>query len=310
MPENVYNGTEGKKMRVTVSSREVTSGTMLLLGAVALSASVFYSSSVIAFIGLGLLFWGSLLLYVRPEEHVEKGILNASILPSFTELNQIIHELHYEGDATYLPPRYFQDPENLKVYIPKQKDAYLPTPEQIQRCENQTFVKRPQGILLTPPGAELMRLFEKRLKTSFSRVDLDYLQKNMPKLFVENLEIAEDLEIAENLETAKNSEMEVLPRPVIERTSDSSSLLQGEYYRVRVRIIDPVCREICEESNKLVSMCGRIGCPICSSIGCALTKATGAPIIIETEQTSKAQKTVEVVYKVLGIRYARARVRS
>jgi hypothetical protein len=296
-------------MRITISSREVTSGTMLLLGAVALFASVFYFSSVIAFIGLGLVFWGALLLYVRPEEHVEKGILNASILPSFTELNEIIQELHYEGEATYLPPRYFQDPENLKVYIPKQKDAYLPTPEQIQRCENQTFIKRPQGILLTPPGAELMKLFEKRLKTSFSRGDIDYLQKNMPKLFVEDLEIAENLEITE-MPTAENSEMEVLPRPVIERTSDSSSRLQAEYYRVRVRIIDPICREICEESNKLISTCGTIGCPICSSIGCALTKATGAPIIIETEQTSKTQKTVEVVYKVLGIRYARARVRS
>jgi hypothetical protein len=104
--------------------------------------------------------------------------------------------------------------------------------------------------------------------------------------------------------------MEVLPRPVIERTSDSSSLRQAEHYKIRVRIVDPICREICQESNRLISMSGRIGCPICSSIGCALTKATGAPIIIETEKTSKTQKTVEVVYRVLGIRYAGAHVRS
>jgi hypothetical protein len=279
-----------KRMRIRTSMRGATSGTMLLLGIVALLTSIVYTSSILAFIGLGLVFWGAILLYVEPEEHIKKVILDASILPPLTMLNQIIQELGYKGDATYLPPRYFQNPENSKVYIPKQKDAYLPTPEQIQRCENQTFVKSPQGILLTPPGAELTRLFEKRLKTSFNKVDLNYLQQNLPRLFIEDLEIAENLE------------MEILPRHVLARTSDSSSLAQAEYYTVHVRITDPICREICEESNKLIHICGRIGCPICSSIGCALTKATGAPIMIENVQTSKDEKTIEVDYRVLGIR--------
>jgi len=277
-------------MRIRMGMRGATSGIMLLLGIVALLTSIVYTSSILAFIGLGLAFWGAILLYVEPEEHIKKVILDASILPPLTTLNQIIQELGYKGDVTYLPPRYFQNPENSKVYIPKQKDAYLPTPEQIQRCENQTFVKSPQGILLTPPGAELTRLFEKRLKTSFNKVDLNYLQQNLPRLFIEDLEIAENLE------------MEILPRQVLARTSDSSSLVQAEYYTVHVRITDPICREICEESNKLIHICGRIGCPICSSIGCALTKATGAPVMIEIAQTSKDEKTIEVDYRVLGIR--------
>ena len=41
---------------------------------------------------------------------------------------------------------------------------------------------------------------------------------------------------------------------------------------------------------------------ICSSIACALTKATGAPVMVEIAQTSKDEKTIEVDYRVLGIR--------
>lgn len=277
-------------MRIKISTKGATSGTMLLLGIVALLASIVYTSSILAFIGLGLVFWGAILLYVEPEEHIKKVILNASILPSLTTLNQIVQELGYEGDATYLPPRYFQNPENSKIYMPKQKDAHLPTPEQIQKYENQTFIKSPQALLLTPPGAELTKLFEKRLKTSFNNVDLNYLQQNLPRLFIEDLEIAENLEI------------ETLPKQVLgRRTSDSLSLVQAEYHTVHVRITDPICKEICEESNKLTHICGRIGCPICSSIGCALTKATGAPVMIEIAQTSKTEKTIEVDYRVLGV---------
>jgi hypothetical protein len=265
-------------------------GTMLLLGIVALLASVIYTSSILAIIGLGLVFWGAILLYVEPEEHIRKVILDALILPSLMTLNRIVDELDYKGDATYLPPRYFQNPENSKIYIPKQKDAHLPTPEQIQRYENQIFIKSPQALLLTPPGAELTRLFEKRLKTSFNNVDLNHLQQNLPRLFTEDLEIAENLKI------------EIPPKQVLaRRTSDSLSLVQAEYYMVHVRITDPICKEICEESNKLTHICGRIGCPICSSIGCALTKATGAPVMIEIAQTSKDEKTIEVVYRVLRV---------
>lgn len=112
----------------------------------------------------------------------------------------------------------------------------------------------------------------------------------MPKLFVEDLEIAENLEI------------EILPGYVPASESDLSSFVQAEYYRVHVRVTDPICREICEESNRPVRICGKIGCPICSSIGCALTKATGAPVIIESALASRGEKTVEVTYCILGIK--------
>lgn len=272
-----------------IDRAEAASSILLILGLIALLASVFYSSSVLAFMGLGLTFWGALLLYIRPEGYTRKALLNAAILPPLTTLDQMIQELNYRGNAVYLPPRYFANPENTGIYIAKQKLATLPPPELIKEYENRLFVKNPEGLLLTPPGAELAKIFEKKLRTSFTRVNLDYLQRNLPRLLIEDLEIAENVEI------------EILPSNVSAEAADSPSPVQT-FHTVHVRITDSICREICEDTNKLTNICGRIGCPICSSIACALTKAAGSPVMIESSQTSKDTKTTEIVYKILRIK--------
>jgi hypothetical protein len=273
---------------VKIGQVEAVSVIMLVGGLVVLVASVFYGSSTLAFIGLGLAFWGALLLYIRPEKYTRIELLNAVILPSLATLNEMIQELNYRGEALYLPPKYFVNPESTRVYITKQKVATLPTPELIQEYETQLFVKNPEGLLLTPPGAELANIFEKKLGISFARVDVEYLQRNMPKLFIEDLEIADNLE------------MEIISKTVAAKAS-AFSLLQTERYAIQVRITDPICKEVCEESNRLTYICDRVGCPICSAIGCALTKATGAPVIIESVQTSEDGKTVQVTYGILGV---------
>ena len=173
------------------------------IGAIALLTSLVYVSSILAFIGLGLVFWGAILLYIQPEQYVKKAILDATVTPLVATLNQIIQELNYKGNAIYLPPKYLKNPDASKVYISKQKDGKLPEYELILKHENQLFFENPQGILLTPPGASLSKLFEKRLVTSFAKTDLKYVIQNMPKLFIEDLEIAENIEIETEYNTIK-----------------------------------------------------------------------------------------------------------
>jgi len=183
------------KTKHRIRLAKAISWTLLGVGAAALVTSILYVSSMLAFVGLGLVFWGIILLYIQPEGYTKKVLLDATLSPSLTTLNQIVQELDYKGKAIYLPPKYLNDPEANKVYISKQKDEKLPTPELILKQESKLFIQNPQGILLTPPGAELTKLFEETLDTSFTKTDLQYLQQNMPKLFIEDLEIAEDLEI-------------------------------------------------------------------------------------------------------------------
>jgi len=266
---------------------KAASGAMLTLGAVALLAAYYYTSPTLAFIGLGLAFWGAILLYVRPGEYSRKTVLDASILPSLETLDQTLQELQFQGKASYLPPKYFENPNNTKIYLAKQKEESLPTPEQTQKYENKLFLKNPQGILLTPPGIELTELFEKTLGTSFTKVDLEYLKQNLPKLFIEDLEIAENLEI----ETVNGN--------VEPSMTDSSSQFQAESGIIRVRITNSIYNEICKEASRLQQVYNKIGCPLISAIACAVTRATGKPITIEKVQTSEDNKIIEATYRIL-----------
>jgi len=247
----------------------IVSLTLFGTGVAALTASILYSSSTIAFIGLGLTFWGAIFLYIRTEKHIEEALLDKTTFPSLVTLNKMIAELGFKGQAVYLPPKYLKDFESSKLFIAKQEKTKLPTPKQIQKEEERIFVTNPEGILLTPPGADLTKLFEKTLDTSFTRVDLQYLERNLPRLLVEDLEIAENLEI----EAKKN--------------------------KICLKIENTIYKSIHAEAGKLPNIGGSMGCPICSAIACAIAKAAGKPVIIERDQTSEDGQTITIEYSLL-----------
>jgi len=249
---------------------------MLGAGAAILLASIIYNASILAFIGLSLVFWGALLLYIQPEDYTRKVLLDAAVTSSLKQLNQILQEADYRGKAIYLPPKYFKNPETSKIYIPKQEDGKPPTPEHILQQENGIFIENSQGILLTPAGAELASLFEKTLGTSFTRTDLKYLQRKLPKLLIEDLEIADDLEIE-----ARNGDDG-------EARNDT----------IHVRITNSLYKDLYTEAETR-SHIGVIGCPICSALACALTKATGKPITIEAIKPTEDGEIIAATYRIL-----------
>lgn len=247
---------------------------ILCLGAAALTTSIIYSqvldtSQILAFIGLGLVFWGIILTYIHTEEYIKENLLDATTMSSLETINQIIQQMEYVGKAIHLPPKYFKEPETIKAYIPKQNELKLPTPEQIQKQENKLFIENPQCLLLSPPGADLTKLFEKTLETSFTRIDLQYLKQNMPKLFIEELEISQNFEI----ETENN--------------------------KVYVKIENSAYKNLTKKAMALPDLFKSLGCPLSSAIACALAKATGKPIIIENLQASENGKDMSIEFRVL-----------
>jgi hypothetical protein len=234
------------------------------IGTITLIVSVTLSSSTLAFIGLGLVFWGAILAYIQPEQYTKKVILDSTVIPLFETLNKIIQELNYKGKGIYLPPKYLKDPQSSKIYISKQKNGKLPEPELILKHENQLFLENPQGILLTPPGAQLSNLFEKRLDTNFVKIGLEYIKQNLPRLIIDDLDLAENIEI----ETENN--------------------------QIKIRITNSIFKE--KIPNKYLS----IGCPLSDTVACALTKATGKPLIIEKINTSEDGNIIEATYQTIG----------
>jgi len=259
----------------------------LEVGAITLAVSIIYESSILALVGLSLTFWGALLLIIGTEKYVQQPLLDSTIIPSLAHLNQTLAELRYQGKGVYLPPEYLKDSETSRIFIPKNKNTDLPTPEKIQQQNDKIFLTNPEAMLIIPPGLSLSKLFEKTLGTSFAKVDLEYLQQNLPKLFIEDLEIAEDLEIQTNYDETST------------KMTKRVSVIKTKYDAIQVKITNSVYKDTCRETRKLSRIHDAIGCPICSAIACALAKATGKPLIIENTEVTEDGKTIEANFQLL-----------
>ena len=265
----IQNDIRVSKMRGKLNLANLAGWITLTLGCVSLTGAIIYNHQILAFIGLGLTFWGIILTYIRSEEYVKESFMDAVCLSSLEALNQLMDKLGYTDKAIYLPPKYLKEPENSKAFIPKSKFSTLPKPEQTQREDIDLFIENPEGLLITPPGNELNKLFEKTLETSFTRVDFQFLQLNLPKIFIDELEIAQDLEI--NMENNK----------------------------ICVKIENSPYVRLVKEIRKLSKVYESLGCPLSSAISCALAKATGKLVKIEKQEINEAARTMMIEYGLL-----------
>jgi hypothetical protein len=245
---------------------------LLLIGVFSLFLSIFYSSYssslIAALIGLGLTFWGILLLYITPVKFVSSSLLDSTVISSLININKMLNELNYKGKGIYLPPTFLEGAKGGTVYIPLKKSSTLPSAEEV--ANEKVFLNNPNGILLTPPGLALTNLYEEELGNDFVEMDLIYLQNNLPKALIKGLEIAEKVDIKNQKNTVQ-------------------VVIKGNIYQ-------ELCREIHDPPNNI---CSSIGCPLCSSIALALTRATGRPVIIEDSKMSENGKTVETKFMLL-----------
>lgn len=244
---------------------------LIISGTTSLALSIIYTSSLLALTGLGILFWGVIFTYVSNEEYVKKILLDTSISSQLEMINRLIEEADFAGNAIFLPPRYFKVPETYKAYIPKDRNSKLPTPEIFYRKDPRysvEFIENPRAILITPPGAELVTLFEKELKTDFLKVDLHYVQVSLPQLLTENLEIVQncEIEIEENIVRAR---------------------IDGSVYRGA----NPDKKEL----GIYFSFCS----PLISAIACILAKVSGNPVTEVKRQISPDGEGFIVEYRIL-----------
>ena len=190
--------------------------------------------------------------------------MNPAVASSTKSLNIIIDELGFQGSSLYLPPRYFQSPGILKVFVSKQKKSLIPSAEEIQNQGAKIFFEYPAGLLISPPGEELMRLFEEELRIDFSGVDIEFLKENLPGLFIEKLEISKDLRI------------------------------KTEGAKVRFEIKDCAF----DLAGLKPDLEGKIGSPLVSSLACILAKVTGKIVTIEAVTRFEDENVVAVDYRV------------
>ena len=124
-------------------------------------------------------------------------------------------------------------------------------------------------MLITPPGAELNKFFEKSLGTSFTKVELSYLEQNMPKLFTEDLEISQTFQI------------------------------KTENDKITITLENSIYAKLCKEAQTFTRAYSALGCPLSSALACALSKATGKPITITNQDVSKDNKKIKIEFHIL-----------
>jgi hypothetical protein len=233
------------------------------LGGLSLVLSVVFTSTVMAFIGLGLTFWGALLLFIRPRHYVRSDLMDSTALSSLAAIDRVITSLGYTQKGVYIP---VSNPQKAVVFIPSQPLKNMPKMEQV---EGQTFVKDPDGIAMVPPGLSLANLFERELGVKFSEWSLQEMQERLPKLLVEDLEMVQECTIK----------------------------VDGDH--VSFRFVESVYSEFCSKLRSSTNVCSSLGCPMCSAMACVLAEVSHRPVEFDKDKYSTDRGTVESSYLLL-----------
>jgi hypothetical protein len=232
-------------------------------GGLSLILAVVFTSTVLAFIGLGLTFWGALLLFIRPRHYVRSDLMDSTALSSLTTIDRMITSLGYTQKGVYIP---VDNSEKTVVFIPSQPLKKIPKLEQVGK---QTFLKDPEGIAMVPPGLALANLFERELKVKFSDLSLQEMSDRLPKLLIENLEMVQDCTIK----------------------------IDGDY--VMFTFVESVYSEFCSKLRASTKVCASLGCPMCSAMACVLAQVTHRPVEFDKDKYTTDGGTVESSYHIL-----------
>lgn len=248
-----------------VNVNQISTFVMLSLGVAVVIGSMFYPSSFLAILGLSIIFWAAILFYIKPVKHVPLVLLNALAETSSSNIERILTEMDLTEKGVYLPPKSLKNIESSLIFIPETIKTPLPTPEE---TSEKLYSENKKGVFITPPGYSLSRIFEKELRTSFTKTDLAYLQVNLPKLFTEELQIAETAEIRSQGNT------------------------------ITVELTNNIFKDICRETDNQPRSHAQVGCLLSSALACVFAKVSGKPIIIQSEIQTPETKTVTIEYNV------------
>jgi hypothetical protein len=250
-----------KKQRARAPSSQLIGYSLLGLGILILAASVFFASTILAFIGLGLTLWGVLVFFIQPQKYVKSDLINATALSSLKTIDKMVASMGYGEKGVYVPA----GKEKAVVFIPSEPFSRIPGSSAV---EGKTFLDNPQGMIIVPPGLALASLIEKKLGFTLKNCGVDTLIQALPKVLVEDLEVVRDVEV---------------------------EMKDG---KVTFSLVDSIYADFCREIHDTSRRCG-LGCPMCSALACILTVASGKPVIFEEDEQSPDKRTTISSYVLL-----------
>jgi hypothetical protein len=235
---------------------------LLAIGLVTLIGSVLVASTILAFIGLGLAFWGLLAFFVQPQRYVKPDLMSATALSSLRTVDKMLIGIGYSEKGVYIPA----GKEKVVVFVPSEPFSRIPEGSAV---EGKTVLESPQGILMVPPGLALASLIEKKLGFALKNAGVEAVVQSLPKVLTEDLEIARDVDVS----------------------------VMGD--RVEFKLVDNIYADFCREVQETSRRCG-LGCPMCSALACILAVASGKPVLFEEDKLSRDKRTTYSSYELLN----------
>ena len=258
------------KAKSATSSRIAT--LFLVPGVALLSFSVYLNSPILAFVGLGLAFWGALFFLVKPIKYVKSSLLDSTAVASYSTIDRIIRDLGYKGKGYYIPPypteaylpEYLKGLKEMIVFISADKGTSMPSIEEM--AKRRFILENPKGICVVPPGLGLLSQFEREAKESIDGIELAELSETLPHTILANFQLAKEIE------------------------------MHVEEKDVHLVIVDSIYKDLYLETGNLNSV-HFLGCPLVSAVACALAKSTGKIVTIQDDRVSADGEKIDIWYR-------------
>ena len=243
----------------------------IVSGILSLALSTITGSQVLAFIGLGLTFWGALFFLVRPITCVRGSLLSTTAATLYLTIDRIIKDLNAKGRVIYVPPytaevylpKYLKGLKETVMFIPQDTDQVAPSIEEI--ASSKFITKKPKGIILIPPGSGFLEQIEKTLRTGISKMSLEDLCTTLPQLIMEDFQLAKEIE------------------------------MKTENNQIYLKTTDSIYRNLYHQENlKSVQL---LGDPLTSAVACTIARATGRLVTIQNINVSPDTQTIETTFQ-------------
>ncbi len=240
-------------------------------GGGSLAASYFANSVILTLAGLGLVFWGVIMLYVSPQRFVPEKVFGSMAISMTKSIDKLLVSLNYRGRTIFLHPKHLKGLSQGYVFIPFEEKEQTALPSDEELAEERLVYENPRGIFMISPSHGLVQLIEKELGNNLAAADMAHLKEQLPKLVVNQLRMVDSMTIEEN---------RGFVRVVMEGESAAK-----------------VCRTISKETTTG----HHIGCPLCSCMGLIISKVTGKPVTIEENKVDEVDYIITTTYRALEI---------
>ncbi len=220
-----------------------------------------------AFVGLGLTFWGAVLSLTRNGRYVETRLLDGAAHSTYATIDRVLNQQGGANHAYYLPaypgnvsmPEYMKNLKDPTVYI---AEGYDGKPSLDDLSEGRFFSsKKSGGFYICSPGSGILDAVERILKVDLTKVSPSDLCDVLPKCLTETLNLAKDAQLTLNA--------------------------QGAHFKATGMPYDSL---YVDSKPRSVSV---LGCPVVGAVASALAKSSGK-IVLVGEQMTFAQNTVSV----------------